>query len=909
MPKTTDTESKHDLRVLVVDNEAKSRQETVLLLEHWKYVPFVAEGSGEQLEEDAVAKARQHRCHIALVDMRLRDDKDTSDWSGLKLVPRLQPTKSIIVSAFGDRKNARAALLKYKAVDIVGKEDAPEALQGAIVEIARIVCVGNRNIDITWSPDLTSASIIRQLFPKDDHVPPDEADELLCQMFPHAQRIALELITSTTPLSANSSALRRRSRVFMGTIDNDPASLAIKFARTEKIAQEINNYSRYVERKFQTQFRPAMEEHAQLWDLGGVAYTYFGHQSTDSFGVPETFATYYRKTSKPSDICKPLDHFFGLDNWGYWYATDVNSLATSLFDAYDTTWHQALSNELDIWRTLDQTRRFAGLQEWLPDPMRWLSQHHQNSNAVRSRRQAVTHGDLHGDNLFVDNDGHAWPIDFERTGPGPILRDFVELVQDILTRLASIKSDELTVLYELVVALCEPHQPHHAMHATRTILDHAEAKKAFDVVQTIQKLAAKRASYTDRREYLWGLLLNSLFVATLLPIEDPRREKTLLVASVICGRLDRGAQTDWPPANWPRVEWIKSRTRVSIGGTNQPNGGNQEQQPQGPPSTEIKTTSIAEGAAAQASFSQGHALLIGVGNYQHIGLTVPTTANDARRLEEVLHDPLIAAYPSKQLRVLSDQEATCTGIIAALDSMCDTLPEPTTPSNGPTVLLFFAGHGKRHGDDYLLLPYDYDPNDLARTTIDAKTLRQKVDAIARRAKKVLILLNCCYAGGIGDGTLDDSLVLEPPPQNYYAELQAGGGRVIISAAKPDERAGARSKTDQTLTVFGAHLIAALQGGASGSARHVTVFELFAYLTLHVPVDRQEQHPLIYARGVDSDFAVALRPPAVAGTLTAAAYTTVRRLVEVELKLAPLSSEAEAPHLVKERDELLAQLGH
>ena len=70
----------------------------------------------------------------------------------------------------------------------------------------------------------------------------------------------------------------------------------------------------------------------------------------------------------------------------------------------------------------------------MPNPVTWVLKHRVDSSTL-SARQAITHGDLHGDNIFVD-DIHAWAIDFERSGEGHILRDFTELEVDILTRLA-----------------------------------------------------------------------------------------------------------------------------------------------------------------------------------------------------------------------------------------------------------------------------------------------------------------------------------------------------------------------------------------------------------------------------------------------------------------------------------------
>lgn len=90
------------------------------------------------------------------------------------------------------------------------------------------------------------------------------------------------------------------------------------------------------------------------------------------------------------------------------------------------------------------------------------------------------------------------------------------------------------------------------------------------------------------------------------------------------------------------------------------------------------------------SFIQGHALIIGVGSYQHeLRLNVPITAADARALATVLHDPQYCGYPAAQVRLLSDSNASRVGILAALDDMV----AHTQPTD--TALIFYNGHGER----------------------------------------------------------------------------------------------------------------------------------------------------------------------------------------------------------------------
>src|SRR5580765_384081 len=87
-------------RVLVVDNEQTVRDDHVKNLTRWNYEPIVAQGRGEALLRDARAKAAGHRCHVALVDMRLLNHDNRGDTSGLDLIPQIKPTLSIVVSGY-----------------------------------------------------------------------------------------------------------------------------------------------------------------------------------------------------------------------------------------------------------------------------------------------------------------------------------------------------------------------------------------------------------------------------------------------------------------------------------------------------------------------------------------------------------------------------------------------------------------------------------------------------------------------------------------------------------------------------------------------------------------------------------------------------------------------------------------
>lgn len=310
-------------------------------------------------------------------------------------------------------------------------------------------------------------------------------------------------------------------------------------------------------------------------------------------------------------------------------------------------------------------------------------------------------------------------------------------------------------------------------------------------------------------------------------------------------------------------------------------------------------------------FSFGHALIIGVGSYADARLRVPggTTANDARALAALLRDPQLAAYLNAQVNVLLDAKASRTNILDALEDLANR-------AHGGTALIFFAGHGEPVGDSYALLPYDADLKDLAGTAITAEVFHQRVAKVRANAQRLVVLLNCCHAGGVGDAVLDagaEPLSGSAPPADFYRPLAVGSGQAVISSSRPTQKSGAGSKANPQHTPFGAQLLDALRGKAPGAGAGVGIFELFAHLRTQVPADARHiwyqgsplvQEPLFYASQLDDNLAVALRPGWQGGTLGDDTLRLAMRLAELEL-----AAEAGdlTPAQIAERDTLLTRI--
>ena len=227
------------------------------------------------------------------------------------------------------------------------------------------------------------------------------------------------------------------------------------------------------------------------------------------------------------------------------------------------------------------------------------------------------------------------------------------------------------------------------------------------------------------------------------------------------------------------------------------------------------------------SFTQGHALIIGIGSYQHESrLNVPITAADARALTTVLHDPQHCGYPATQVRLLSDSSASRVGILAALDD----LAAHTQPAD--TALIFYSGHGERSTDGaYHLTTHDTRLEKgkvVANTGISQAELLEKLRAI--RAERLILFVNACHAGELSPvlGANDEPFTGQSlPQQTADALLATGSGRIIVTACREQQVSFIGSGP---LTIFAQALIDGLRGqGLSSRAGYISAFDLYTHL--------------------------------------------------------------------------------
>lgn len=530
------------VRILIVDNEDDLRTLYAELIAYWGWQPYVAQGQGETLLKQAEDLARRHRCHLALLDMRLADDHQRDDHSGLDLIPKIMPTESIVVSGFLDNRTRRHILNTMGARSFVGKEEDPENMKAELEKAARSLCAVYRGLECEAREDLRT--FVRDFYPDRNDIPADEALETLARLFPDAKKLEVKLMESAGR-QRQSQAPRPRSKVLLVRAD-DLQPKVVKLARAQKISKEVQRYDRYIAQRLKGGYSPPMDASAVLWDLGGAVYPFMGSTRV------QLFSAFYRKN--PEDkILQSLKQFF-TETWSPWYreGRETPGPKVNIFEAYCKVWGRDWYETLLGKANTTPFEHPAGSRgpKAFPNPIAWLKERIERPETMPVTGLAVTHGDLHGANMLVDEHNNIWAIDFERSGPGPILQDFAELEGDILLRLAGLIRNDFNGLYTLSVwaARSKTLTPPPGGRAEMS----AAVQKSMQVIAGLRRIAAQCSGENDAQPYLWGVLLNALFRASLLTTrgQSYHLRRALMLSSILCHRLDHWSQQRWPPAAW-----------------------------------------------------------------------------------------------------------------------------------------------------------------------------------------------------------------------------------------------------------------------------------------------------------------------------------------------------------------------
>lgn len=549
-------------RVLVVDNVPEFRQDHGENLNRWGFQPVLAKGMGDMLIQDAIELVRKERCQLAIVDMRLRDDDDRNDDSGLCLAPNLLPARTIVVTGYGDLATARKARDQFQAFNIIGKEEGPGVLLEAIHSALEDSC--ENYIDIEWPLYCSPPEIIQRLELEPVRLLQDQPHTAICRLYasndgsPSLTQLKLESLTDRYQAqkralsSSRSLILVARGRRNGGAWFQEEV---IKIAPAHKIDQEIKAYNGYVRNYLPPRYSARIEDsnhYETLWDIGAIRYT-----NIES-GQWKLFQIWYEQEETSIDqLAVALRNLFKqtLDPW-YRHVHGAPKRECNLFRYYLYTIPKL--ERLSSYPDQSPSISIADLPFQLRNPVVWVQENKEHSNFV-SYWEVITHGDLHVNNIFANQNAETCVIDYEHTGPGHFLRDFVELEADIVLRLFSFERAQLSVAFRLAVILLTPRVPDAQLAQLNSIDDlnlQKEVDRVQSLVQAVRKLAGEVTDFEQMQEYYWALLMDSLHYLLRRPRKTDDKNEVERVriwaqlwCALICERIEKW-DVQWPPAEW-----------------------------------------------------------------------------------------------------------------------------------------------------------------------------------------------------------------------------------------------------------------------------------------------------------------------------------------------------------------------
>jgi hypothetical protein len=251
------------------------------------------------------------------------------------------------------------------------------------------------------------------------------------------------------------------------------------------------------------------------------------------------------------------------------------------------------------------------------------------------------------------------------------------------------------------------------------------------------------------------------------------------------------------------------------------------------------------------AMDNAHALVIGIANYEQINELPPTVLKDAQDIRDLIVDANHCGYPSDNVQLLLDGQATAGRIRVALK----TIAESTNPES--TAFVYISSHGGRvesgpHAGEYLL-PVDVVPNRVNETAISGDEFTAALRAIPGR--KVVVVFDCCHSGGIGQPKDAAAPAIKAGfSDGYYDALKEGRGRAILASSRSTEFSWVLPGVENSL--FTQHLLAGLRGGIPSDDGLIRIFDLFEYLQPRVTGDQPNQHPIFKAE-LEENFPVAL----------------------------------------------------
>jgi DNA-binding response OmpR family regulator len=548
-------------RVLFADNERDFLETRAEYLESAGYLVLKAYSL-----EQARQFLAESRVHLAVLDIRLVDDDDERDLSGLTLAKdsAFSAVPKIILTGFPTYQAVREVLGPVveglpPAVDFLDKREGPEAMLHAVERALVTYASLNWQLTIRWAEQLSFVHLISLIDPHIDNAyildRMGELEDLFRRSFYDSRQITISRLLTRQQkrfiLAVTAFSVDGLERQFI--IACGPRVFIQQEARVfETLTPKASGEGGIVEVKF-----------VETIHFAAIVYVLHGGNLEDI-----TTLTEFYRDSPVEMVTTALNHLFST-TLAPWYEqgrlregdkaltqflleelalTEEALTPSELGRRFSTICQEGLAANLVkiYYATNSLTLQLAdGSSISYPNPVGHLAEKRFEINLPVLT--GTTYRQLNGDSLLVDRQGHTWLIDFSRVSRSPLLLDFVSL--EVALKFDLLTTPNVLARYEMERRLLNLSR----LDAAVDIEDvEPEVAKSLQAICRVRSWASSLIG-REMEAYLLGLLFYTVsqLITYDATVRYTRREliaylHRVLSAAMLCQKL-----TPAPPAHIP----------------------------------------------------------------------------------------------------------------------------------------------------------------------------------------------------------------------------------------------------------------------------------------------------------------------------------------------------------------------
>lgn len=278
--------------ILLIDNDADLLGASKDYLEFKGYNVLTADNA-----QDAKRYCQQEVVHLAVIDVRLKDDNDDDDWSGLRLAAELdQAIPKIILTGqqYADPADLVSRVLapdsrgEIMAADFVWKRQGPDELLTKIQTAFQKRIKLNTNLRIlftnglNWQALVEQITIFRDKSDEDKRKAEQVLEDLIQRLFHQASTVHL---LRATPGKDSCTVMLARP-IYDGI---QGAYLIVKIGPHKRIEQEIKNYETWVAPYAGFRITHLQKGPVISREIGAIAYAVVGREIVDNTSLAQCF--------------------------------------------------------------------------------------------------------------------------------------------------------------------------------------------------------------------------------------------------------------------------------------------------------------------------------------------------------------------------------------------------------------------------------------------------------------------------------------------------------------------------------------------------------------------------------------------------------------------------------------------